>query len=107
MQPSLKYLPLFTFNLDIVTIADLVNMAARSGIWWATCLERSLLLQAFLRHRLIDSDLRIGVNLMEGRFEAHAWVEYDGIVLNDRQDIADSFAVFEGNFSDLRFEVKT
>ena len=32
-------------------------------------------------------------------FLAHAWVEYEGIVLNDRDDIGERFAAFEQDFS--------
>jgi hypothetical protein len=28
-------------------------------------------------------------------FSAHAWVEFDGVVLNDKQDIASQFSAFE------------
>jgi hypothetical protein len=27
-------------------------------------------------------------------FNAHAWVEFEGVVLNDRADIADEFSAF-------------
>ena len=49
-------------------------LAARLGR--ATCLERSLLRQAWLRGRGTMRDVVIGVR-SEGQFEAHAWLEGD------------------------------
>ena len=39
--------------------------------------------------------LRIGVNQDAGEFQAHAWVERHGVVLNDHSDIHCRFAVFD------------
>lgn len=52
------------------------------------CLSRSLSLLWLLRRRGYAPDLRLGVSLAGGTFAAHAWVELDGRVLNDRQDVA-------------------
>ena len=47
--------------------------------------------------------LRIGVTLEEDRLDAHAWVEQDGAVVNDDPDIANRFAVFDGDPAGLVF----
>jgi hypothetical protein len=47
-----------------------------------------------LRRRGIAGDLRIGVRKEAGRFEAHAWVELGGRVLNDNEDVGERFAAF-------------
>jgi hypothetical protein len=72
--------------------ARMVNVAARYGPYRAPCLERSLVLWWLLRRRGIATDLRIGVRKADGEFEAHAWVELEGAVINDRADIATVFA---------------
>jgi hypothetical protein len=74
--------------------ARLVDAAARHGPYRASCLPRSLTLWWLLRRRGIDGDLRIGVRKLAGQFQAHAWVEYHGAVLNDWPDVSQRFAAF-------------
>jgi hypothetical protein len=74
--------------------ARLVDAAARHGAYRAGCLPRSLTLWWLLRRRGIDGRLRIGVRKEAGRFQAHAWVEYGGAVLNDRADVSERYAAF-------------
>ncbi len=50
------------------------------------CLSRSLALWWMLRRAGVDATLQLGVSLA-GRFAAHAWVEANGQVLNDTQDV--------------------
>lgn len=47
-----------------------------------------------LRRRRVSADLRLGAQLRDGGFAAHAWVEHDGTVLNDRPDVGGRFASF-------------
>lgn len=79
---------------EIVRIATLVNIAALHMPFPATCLTRSLLLGWMLRRRGVASQLRIGVRLTQGALDAHAWVEYAGIPINDRPDVVEQFAPF-------------
>jgi Transglutaminase-like superfamily len=72
-----------------------VLVAARYGVCRGNCLSRSLCLWWLLREQGIESDLRIGVRNPDGGFAAHAWIEYQGIVLNDRADVGRQFAPFE------------
>jgi hypothetical protein len=76
-------------------VARLVDAAARHGPYRATCLPRSLVLWWLLRRRGIDGQLRIGVRKEAGRFEAHAWTEFRGTVLNDGEDVRERFAAFD------------
>lgn len=77
------------------SLAGLVNTAARHSPLAATCLTRSLLLVWLLRRRGIASDLRIGVRFVQGTLEAHAWVECDGVPVNDEARVAQDFAAFD------------
>jgi hypothetical protein len=52
-----------------------------------TCLPQALVLQAGLRRRGIESLLRLGVRQVEP-FEAHAWVEVDGVTI-DPAEVSD------------------
>ena len=77
-------------------------VAIKYGPWRPKCLVRSLTLGWFLGRRGIPFEVRIGVpggqsTIGANRnpdFSAHAWVEHDGVVLNDKQDIALDFAPF-------------
>ena len=73
----------------------LVRVAASRTPFKITCLVRSTALWFLLRRQGIGSEIRIGVNQQGGTFKAHAWVESNGVVLNDRNDIHNQFAAFE------------
>lgn len=76
--------------------ARLVQAAAsRIPFKLPSCLVRSTTLWYLLRRQGIGAEIRIGVNKEDGVFSAHAWVEIDGIVLNDKPDIHDQFDAFE------------
>lgn len=68
-------------------IARMVSIAAEHGPYRASCLRKSLLVWWFLRRAGLDSTIRFGVRMSDGRLEAHAWVEYNGAVVNDSPDI--------------------
>lgn len=70
----------------------LVNAAARYSPVPSTCLIRSLVLVSQLRRRNVPSSLRIGVCLQDGQLQAHAWVEHQGMPVNDSLDVDSSFA---------------
>jgi Transglutaminase-like superfamily len=72
-----------------------VNRAANHVFGPVTCLTRSLLLRWLLRRYGTTSDLCIGVRLEQGEFAAHAWVEKDGIPLNDRPEFVARYAIFD------------
>lgn len=78
----------------VYTIARSVCLASYRGFYRPNCLQKSLVLWWLLRHQGIESDLRIGVRKQDGRLEAHAWVEYQGYVLNDSSDVARRFLPF-------------
>ena len=64
-------------------IARFEEAAARHLFVRTNCLERSLVLCWALRRRGIPAQMRVGARKHDGRFEAHAWVELNGSVLND------------------------
>lgn len=77
----------------------LLQLALRYVPYRPNCLQRSLVLWWLLRQQGLDGEFRIGVRLREGVFEAHAWVERKGRVLNDRQDIGEQYAPFQHDFA--------
>lgn len=75
------------------SLFDLANR--RYSFHEATCLPASLLLWWLLRRRGIAADLCIGARTLTGEFEAHAWVEFEGVVLNDDQEVRDIYFPFD------------
>lgn len=86
---------------DLMVVAErlawCVQVSAAYGPWPANCLQRSVVLWWFLRRRGLSGDVRIGVrrNSETGALEFHAWVEYSGMVINDRRDVRQRYAVFD------------
>jgi hypothetical protein len=80
-------------------LAARIVRAARSaelnGIGQPSCLERSLALWCLLRRNGIDAELQIGVQTGQTEFAAHAWVEWNGEVLNDSPDVRKDYVRFE------------
>ena len=72
-----------------------VGMAVHHAPYRGNCLSGSLTLWWLLRRQGLPSDLRIGVSTLSGRFEAHAWIEFQGNVINDRPDVGRRFSTFE------------
>jgi hypothetical protein len=79
---------------DVRRHAQRVNAAARYSPFPATCLSRSLLLAWLLRRHGVATALRIGVRFTEVGLDAHAWLEWDGIPINDSLAMTQKFAPF-------------
>jgi hypothetical protein len=77
-------------------IARMEQSAANHLFFRANCLEQSLALCWLLHRRGIAAELRIGARKDAGRFEAHAWVESSGVVLNDTSAGHLHFVPFDG-----------
>jgi hypothetical protein len=80
-------------------IARMVAAAARNLFFHTDCLERSLTLWWLLCRRGIAAELRFGARKEMASFEAHAWVELDGLVLSDPGDGHLPFVPFEKPFA--------
>lgn len=70
-------------------VVERVAMAAAFFPGRAECLEQSLTLYLLLRRRGVAVELRLGVQPYP--FAAHAWVEHDGVPLNDRAEMLTSY----------------
>ena len=86
---------------SVARIADLEQAVARRWPFRTNCLEQSLVLLWLLRRRGIPAELRIGARKDANRFEAHAWVEFEGAILNDVGNEHLHFVPFEGPASSL------
>jgi hypothetical protein len=94
-RPSKRALAPVETTEQAQRVGRIVNVVARYGLFRGNCLHRSLTLWWLLRQRGAQPDLRIGARRREGRFEAHAWVEWRGVVLNDSPDVGRQYAPFE------------
>lgn len=59
------------------------------------CLLESVALWYLLRRNGYAAELVLGARTLMGPFEAHAWVELDGVALNDSGRVRDIYASFE------------
>ena len=78
----------------------MVRAALHYSLMHFTCLEESLGLWYLLRTQGISPQLRIGVRKINGKLEAHAWVELLGEALNQPEAAHQHYAAFEREFSD-------
>lgn len=78
---------------QILTTANMVKVAAKYYSW-ATCLRRAFVLWFLLRRQGIGAELKIGTRLAT-EFQAHAWVEYQGFVVGERQATKQHYVAFD------------
>jgi transglutaminase superfamily protein len=74
-------------------VREAVNLAC---IWYpkpARCLPRSAVATCLLRDEGIAAQMVIGVQKLP--FKAHAWVEVDGRVVNDRPEVQTGYMVMD------------
>jgi len=88
------------------SIARMQQTAARHLFFRPNCLEQSLVLWWLLQRRGIPAELRIGARKVEGRFEAHAWVESDGVVLSDAGEGHLHFVPFESSVISMETQTR-
>jgi hypothetical protein len=86
------------------TTCRMVRAAEHYGFTRSTCLEESLALWYLLGQQNIISRIRVGVRSQAGKFEAHAWVEYEGQALNQPEGLHRHYAPFESEFDNLPAE---
>jgi len=74
-------------------VCSAVNRAAALYFRRVRCLQRSAAAACVLRLHGIPAEMVIAVQKMP--FRAHAWVECDGVVVNDRSEVQQRFVVLE------------
>lgn len=79
----------------VALTAHMVNAADRHGLVHPSCLAKSLTLRWLLARQGIMSHLRIGIRKEVGTFEAHAWVEREGVALNEPEEHHHHYAAFD------------
>jgi len=82
-------------QLEVSSVARMVNVAANRGPVKARCLPRSMAAWWLLRRRGMDCELKLGVAPRDASIQAHAWVEYRGRVLNDEPAMIETYLAFD------------
>lgn len=78
---------------DIARICAAVDMAC---IWYwkeVLCLQRAAATACLLKHYGVSGRMMIGAHQMP--FKAHAWVEVDGRVVNDKPYVREKYEVLD------------
>src|SRR4029453_10349257 len=75
-------------------LARLVSAVIREGPIQGNCLSEAITLCLLLRRSGHDCALRIGARRSAAGVEAHAWVELNGVPLNESADISERFTPF-------------
>lgn len=89
---------------NVARTAHMVHAADRYGLIHPSCLAKSLTLWWLLGRQGISSRVRIGIRKENGKLEAHAWVEREGIALNEPEERHHHYAAFDAAFSSLPAE---
>ncbi|HEX8765735.1 MAG TPA: lasso peptide biosynthesis B2 protein [Candidatus Acidoferrum sp.] len=89
---------------QIALTAHMVNAADRHGLVHPSCLVKSLTLWWLLGRQGITSQLRVGVRKESGNLEAHAWVEREGMALNEPEERHRHYAAFDAALASLSEE---
>lgn len=102
-----KFLPPSSRPADISVSSSanltvrMVRAAVRTGIGHPTCLDESLAIWWLLGRQGIRSELKVGVRKEGEKFEAHAWVERDGMALNEPEARHQHYAAFDAALASL------
>jgi uncharacterized membrane protein YccC len=76
----------------------MVKAAVHYSLGHPSCLEQSLTLWWLLARQGISSEIRIGIRKQAEKFEAHAWVERDGLALNEPEAKHRHYTAFDSAF---------
>jgi hypothetical protein len=90
-----------SLNNQIALTAHMVNAADRHGMFHPSCLVKSLTLWWLLGRQGISSQLRVGIRKEAGNLEAHAWVEREGIALNEPEERHHHYAAFDAALASM------
>src|SRR5690554_2578376 len=85
------------YNETFVTIdkyTTIFNQMNQQTYLKGRCLSQSLVMRLLLSRKGITSELKIGVRQYDGKFDAHAWLEKDGTILNDHHSVIANYLVF-------------
>jgi len=77
---------------QIKRIIQLSEIAGRFHIRKMNCLRRCLVQQKMLAKRGINASMQIGVNIEKDKVKAHAWLTFQGNIINDNEDVLSRYS---------------
>ena len=101
LSPSITPMRADSAGQRVSLAARMVQAADRHGLVHPSCLAKSLTLWWLLGRQGISSRLRIGIRKENGKLEAHAWVEREGIALNEPEEQHHHYAAFDAALGSL------
>lgn len=96
LHNKVRTYPVATCATGPETAGHICSAMDMACIWYwkeALCLQRSAATTCLLRHYGVPAQLVIGTQQMP--FKAHAWVEVDGRVVNDKPYTPEMYAVLD------------
>jgi hypothetical protein len=96
IHESVRSFQVSTGRRSGVTQADILRVLEVAAVFYfkeVKCLQRSAVAVRILRRNGFPAELAIGVQHVP--FAAHAWVEIDGSVVNDKPYMSQMYAVIE------------
>ena len=81
-------------DLSVRNLSKIINYSLVNNIFKSTCLEQSLFTYYILGLNGIKCDIKIGVKKNCDKFLAHAWVENQGVVINDKFEAINNISPF-------------
>lgn len=96
LYQKVRTCPVRNCTHDLCTVAHVCEAVDLACIWYwkdVLCLQRSATTALLLKKHGVRAQLVIGAQQIP--FKAHAWVEVDGRIVNDKPYIAELYAVLE------------
>lgn len=93
-----KNVPSPDYNETIIIIdryTTIFNKMNQQAYLKGRCLSQSLVMRLLLNREGISSELKIGVRQDDGKFDAHAWLEKEGTLLNDHPSVIADYLVLQ------------
>lgn len=78
------------------------NLLKQSDGLKGRCLSQSLVMRLLLKRKGIYTDLKIGITQVNGKFDAHAWLEKGGVLINDHPSVIANYLVLPENRKHIR-----
>jgi len=79
-----------------VQLYEIIRLAARCQYRQSACLPKSIVLYEMLQSKGYAVQLKIGVNKTAQRLYSHAWVEFDGKMISEPEQVAQQFTDLQG-----------
>jgi hypothetical protein len=96
LQTRVRQFPIGARNRSPFTVDEISKAMDLACIWYPTevlCLQRSAAAVCLLKHYGIPAQMVVGVRMMP--FKAHAWVEVEGRVANDKPYVKEMYRVLD------------